>query len=310
MSLNQIINDNSGLSAANWKNLKVNNLSIGGSTEINILTVNGPTNLNNSLSVDGTTQLNSSLIVDGTSQLNSSLIVDGVTELNSFLNVDGPTELTNSLTVDGASQLNSSLTVDGASQLNSSLTVDGASQLNSSLTVDGASQLNSSLTVDGLTQINNNLTVNADITSNSLLLTSPSTPLSVYGEYAITGTTTGFYVTTINATMIRVNNLITIKLPPLQVDLNTATVNGNNVFNINFTGQPDYIPPSVISNFTWLRISFNALTLAEQDIASGQISGNTIMLYSELDIGSTFGAPGPSANWWGYNGELFIHYFI
>ena len=180
-----------------------NDLHVGNDTFLdnNVeMNIDGGATLNHGdLTVDGITNLNNTLNVNNASPTNLSgaLTVDGDTNLNSLLNVNNasPTTLTGTLTTDGDTNLNSLLNVNNASPttLTGLLNVDGATSLNDILNVSGNVLLNSgpgsTTTINGVTNIN------AVTNVNSFLNAGSQVNLNTSG-----GATTIFGATTINNT--------------------------------------------------------------------------------------------------------------
>ncbi|QIE59578.1 hypothetical protein G5B37_08385 [Rasiella rasia] len=130
------------------------------------LDVAGNVSFGSNLTVDGTTNLNNTLSVNNASQtlLSGSLTVDGVTRLNNALSVtnDSPTTLTGNLLVFGATNLLDILEVEGNTLLRRELKVDGKTTLFDSLDVNNLSptQLTGTLRVDGITDFESDVNIN------------------------------------------------------------------------------------------------------------------------------------------------------
>lgn len=166
-----------------------NSLNVGNNVDIgNDLHVGNDTFLDNNVEMN----------IDGGATINrGDFTVDGITNLNNTLNVNNasPTNLSGALTVDGDTNLNSLLNVNNASPttLTGLLNVDGATSLNDILNVSGNVLLNSgpgsTTTINGVTNIN------AVTNVNSFLNAGSQVNLNTSG-----GATTIFGATTINNT--------------------------------------------------------------------------------------------------------------
>jgi cytoskeletal protein CcmA (bactofilin family) len=130
------------------------------------LDVTGITTLGSDLTVEGTTNLNNSLTVNNNSstELTGSLTVANFTKLNNSLTVtnESPTDLTGTLTVSGVTLLGDALEVEGDTYLKRELKVDGKTTLFDSLDVlnESPTQLTGTLRVDGLTNFESDVNIN------------------------------------------------------------------------------------------------------------------------------------------------------
>ena len=135
-------------------------LSVAGATTLNSVSVTGTSTLN-TVAVTGATSLNT-VAVTGATTLGDTLVVAGATTINNTLDVTRATILANTLGVAGATTLNNTLAVTSDTTLNNTLAVAGATTMNNTLAVAGATTLNNTLDVTGATNV-------AEFTSTGLV---------------------------------------------------------------------------------------------------------------------------------------------
>ena len=132
LDVSGILNIQNQLIATNTTT-SIQELSVRGSTSLQSttseFTVNGPSNIKNTLNVDRVTTLNSTLTVTKTTTLNSTLTVTRSANIGSRLTVTGDVSLNAALTVKNNLNILQNLSVDGVTQLNT-LNTSGNTEVN------------------------------------------------------------------------------------------------------------------------------------------------------------------------------------
>lgn len=256
--------------------------------------VNGAVEFRGDLTVDGTTNLNNSLTVNRgkPTVLTGDLFVEQQTILNGSLDVENqsPTALSGALTVDGFTRFKDQLTVEGETVLNDALSVDGASTLNGTLYVRDQTTLNNNLTVaqqaptllTGSLQVDRQTNFNDDVNINN------SAALNVSGELNVGGNTVFDQDLTVNGNtnlnnFLNVNNGSTTTLTgTLHVAKETVLQNSLQVF-----GQTNLEDALNVNQQSPTLLTGGLTVDLETNLNSSLVvnNGSPTLLSGDLDVG-------------------------
>jgi cytoskeletal protein CcmA (bactofilin family) len=131
-------------------------LDVDGTTNLDVVDIDGAVDMATTLAVAGNVDFNGDLDVDGTTNLDTvdidgDLDVDGTTNLD-VVDIDGAVDMATTLAVAGNVDFNADLDVDGTTNLDA-VDIDGAVNMATTLLVTGNVDFNGDLDVDGTTNL-------------------------------------------------------------------------------------------------------------------------------------------------------------
>ncbi len=253
----------------------------GASLTFTDLLVPGNTDIGGYLGVTGPASLYDSLLVGGTGTFN------GPVGINNNLGITGNTNILGNLGVTGNTQL-TNLTASGTANIQGPVGIIDNINIQGDLGVTGSTQL-TSLVTSGNTNIGGDLGVTGSIQGTVINASSSidTLNLTVTGSSTLQGSCDGqfttFYTTSSGNTVLESNNYMTLTSNNDLVINTTPTGIGSIYFQVNGTGNLDFLTTSGVTTFN----SYDEATFRSQvgainfaTVTSGDINFNPASTYN------------------------------